>query len=44
VADAIFSERRLAEIYDPLEPDRSDLDLYLAIVDELGARSMLDIG
>lgn len=44
MADAIFSERRLAEIYDPLEPDRSDLDLYLAIVDELGARSVLDIG
>jgi SAM-dependent methyltransferase len=44
VADAIFSERRLAEIYDPLEPDRSDLDHYLAMADELGARSVLDIG
>jgi SAM-dependent methyltransferase len=44
VADAIFSERRLAEIYDPLDPDRSDLDHYLAIADEFGARSVLDIG
>jgi len=44
VADAIFSERRLAEIYDPLDPDRSDLDHYLAIADEFGARGVLDIG
>jgi SAM-dependent methyltransferase len=44
VADAIFSERRLAEIYDPLDPDRGDLDHYLAIADELGARSVLDVG
>jgi SAM-dependent methyltransferase len=44
VADAIFSERRLAEIYDPLGPDRGDLDHYLAMADEFGARSVLDIG
>jgi SAM-dependent methyltransferase len=44
VADAIFSERRLAEIYDPLDPDRSDLDHYVAIAAELSARSVLDIG
>lgn len=44
MADAIFSERRLAEIYDPLDPDRSDLDHYLAIADEFGARGVLDIG
>jgi SAM-dependent methyltransferase len=44
VADAIFSERRLAEIYDPLDPDRGDLDPYLAIADELGARRVLDVG
>lgn len=44
MADAIFEERRLAEIYDPLDADRSDLDVYLALVDELGARSVLDIG
>ena len=44
VDDAIFRERRLAEIYDPLDPDRSDLDAYAALVDELGAASVLDIG
>jgi len=44
VADAIFAERRLAEVYDPLDPDRSDLDAYAAMVDEFGAQSVLDIG
>jgi SAM-dependent methyltransferase len=44
MADALFEERRLAEIYDPLDPDRSDLDVYAAIVTELGARSVLDVG
>jgi SAM-dependent methyltransferase len=43
-ADLIFREPRLAEIYDPLDPDRSDLDVYAALADELGARSVLDIG
>ena len=44
MVDAIFAERRLAEVYDPLDPDRSDLDAYAAMVDEFGARSVLDIG
>jgi SAM-dependent methyltransferase len=44
VVDAIFSEPRLAEVYDPLEADRSDLDVYAALPGELGARSVLDIG
>lgn len=44
MADAIFEHPRLAAIYDALDPDRSDLDAYLAITDELGARSVLDIG
>lgn len=44
MADAIFSERRLAEIYDPLDPDRGDLDHYIAIADEFGVGSVLDIG
>jgi SAM-dependent methyltransferase len=44
MADPIFEERRLAEIYDPLDPDRVDLEAYLAIVDELGAGSILDVG
>lgn len=44
MADAVFEDPRLAAVYDPLDPDRSDLDVYAAIVDELGARSVLDIG
>jgi SAM-dependent methyltransferase len=44
VPDAIFVERRLAEIYDPLDPDRRDLDLYLGVAAEFGARSVLDVG
>jgi SAM-dependent methyltransferase len=44
VADAIFEDPRLARVYDPLDPDRSDLDVYVALVDELRARSVLDIG
>lgn len=44
MADAIFEERRLAEIYDPMDPDRSDLDAYVALAESLGARQVLDIG
>jgi ubiquinone/menaquinone biosynthesis C-methylase UbiE len=44
VADAIFEEPRLAELYDPLDPDRSDLDAYVAMAEEFGARSVLDVG
>lgn len=44
VPDPIFENARLARVYDPLDPDRSDLDVYIAIAAELGARSALDIG
>ena len=44
VADAIFEDPRLARVYDPLDPDRGDLDVYAALVDELAIRSVLDIG
>ncbi len=44
MADAIFEDPRLAQVYDPLDPDRSDLDVYVRLVDELGARSVLDLG
>jgi len=44
VADAIFEDPRLAQVYDPLDPDRSDLDVYVELTEELGARSVLDIG
>ncbi len=42
--DPIFADRRLAEIYDPLDPHRADLDAYAAIAAEFGARSVLDVG
>jgi len=35
---------RLAELYDPLDPDRRDLDAYAAMAGEFGARTVLDIG
>lgn len=44
MADEIFENPRLAAIYDPFDPDRSDLDAYESMVDEFGARSVLDIG
>jgi SAM-dependent methyltransferase len=44
MADAIFEERRLAELYDPLEPDRADLLAYIALTHTLGSRSVLDLG
>lgn len=44
VPDAIFDDPRLARLYDPLDPDRSDLDAYLAMVREFGAQSVLDVG
>ena len=42
--DEIFEHPRLAAIYDALDPDRSDLDVYVAIAGELGAASVLDVG
>jgi len=42
--DAGFTEPRLAALYDPLDPDRSDLDVYAAMAEEFGASSVLDIG
>jgi len=44
VPDPIFADPRLAAIYDAVDDDRSDLDVYAAIVEELGASSVLDIG
>ncbi|MGH7912895.1 MAG: class I SAM-dependent methyltransferase [Candidatus Dormibacteraceae bacterium] len=42
--DAGFEHPRLVAIYDALDPDRSDLDVYLAIARGFGARSVLDVG
>ena len=44
VPDAAFADPRLAPLYDVFDDDRSDLDVYAAIVEELGARSVLDVG
>jgi SAM-dependent methyltransferase len=44
MADEGFRHPRLAAIYDPSDPDRSDLDAYLGMADEFGAHSVLDIG
>lgn len=42
--DAIFAHPRLARVYDPLDPDRSDLNTYVDLVDEFGAAAVLDVG
>ncbi|MFK4184144.1 class I SAM-dependent methyltransferase [Streptomyces sparsogenes] len=44
MADEEFRHPRLAAIYDPLDPDRRDLDAYLDLAKEFGARRVLDIG
>jgi SAM-dependent methyltransferase len=44
VPDQIFANPRLAALYDVLDGDRSDLDVYVGIVDELEASSVLDVG
>lgn len=42
--DAIFADRRLAPLYDVFDGPRDDLVGYLRIIDELGARDVLDLG
>jgi SAM-dependent methyltransferase len=44
MAEEIFEHPRLAAIYDELDPDRSDLDVYAAVAEEFGARRVLDVG
>jgi ubiquinone/menaquinone biosynthesis C-methylase UbiE len=44
VADDVFEHPRLAEIYDAVDGDRADLAAYVALADEVGARSILDVG
>jgi SAM-dependent methyltransferase len=44
MANEEFEHPRLASVYDALDPDRSDLDVYVAIAAELGARRVLDLG
>ncbi len=42
--DPIFADPRLAAVYDAFDGDRSDLDVYVAMVEEFGARRVLDVG
>ncbi len=42
--DNVFSHPRLARVYDPLDPDRSDLDTYVDLARVLGATTVLDVG
>jgi len=42
--DALFHDPRLTPLYDVFDDDRSDLDAYVADLEELGARRVLDLG
>ena len=44
MADEIFAHPRLAALYDPLDPDRTDLHTYLDLARQLAAKRVLDIG
>jgi SAM-dependent methyltransferase len=44
VPDLKFAHPRLAAVYDTFDSDRGDLEAYEDIVDELGARTILDYG
>ncbi|MFF0572118.1 class I SAM-dependent methyltransferase [Streptomyces sp. NPDC004041] len=44
MADELFVTLRLAALYDPLDPDRGDLDPYVRLAEQFGARRVLDIG
>ena len=42
--DRAFADPRLASLYDALEDDRDDLDVYVAMATEFGATSVVDVG
>lgn len=42
--DPAFADPRLAVLYDALDGGRSDLDAYVAMADEVDARTVVDIG
>ena len=42
--DPIFSNRRLASIYDDFDPDRSDLIPYVNMLKDLRAKTVVDLG
>ena len=42
--DAIFEDQRLVSIYDALDSDRRDLDVYAAMIDEFRPKTVIDLG
>lgn len=44
MADRIFEDPRLVAIYDSFDGERADLEHYLALVRQLNAKSVLDVG
>lgn len=44
MSDDLFAVPRLAEVYDALDPDRRDLDVYAELLHGVGARSVVDVG
>ncbi|RLV49965.1 class I SAM-dependent methyltransferase [Nocardioides mangrovicus] len=42
--DPVFADPRLAVLYDALDGDRDDLTAYVGIVEEVGARTVVDVG
>ncbi|WP_345043095.1 class I SAM-dependent methyltransferase [Streptomyces sannanensis] len=44
MADEAYENPRLAALYDPLDPDRGDLDVYVGVAEKLNARQVLDVG
>ncbi|MEV5603161.1 class I SAM-dependent methyltransferase [Streptomyces sp. NPDC052299] len=44
MADDCFAHPLLASLYDPLDPDRGDLDAYVRMAEEFDAHRVLDIG
>jgi SAM-dependent methyltransferase len=44
VADEIFTVARLARIYDALDGDRADLEVYATLATQLDARTVVDLG
>ncbi|MET7287055.1 class I SAM-dependent methyltransferase [Streptomyces sp. NPDC005573] len=44
MADECYGHPRLAAVYDRLDPDRGDLDMYARMAEEFAAQQVLDIG
>jgi 2-polyprenyl-3-methyl-5-hydroxy-6-metoxy-1,4-benzoquinol methylase len=44
MTDPIFSNPRLANIYDAFDPDRSDIEPYVELIKSLGVKKVVDLG